>query len=446
MEVATKLHDFIKFVINEINVKMKDGLLILKPRLYVKTHIDDIKIEKTSKSYKRGASTYIKNSITPVEQLEFVVKHIIAQPNTNEIVSILISELNILHNKAKHIIDELCRFILRKILDSNDINIEQLALTCIRDLDNAPVKWCIKLGLDGIYLLNEEWILLYADIIIRKPIPEDLEIEHDALDNINIPGFDIYYPSVYLCTHIWANSRTEIETKCKIYLQLIRLIKVSSLSRQTTNYIPDSLREHKVIINEGSKSNGTYYTSDISSIDIEPIRSILTELERSIANAFEETDDSWKSISVALERYNSACWSNRIEEQITTAITCLEALFLKPHERSELSHRLAQRCTRTLRFLNLDPPNKMYKEIIKSYDIRSTYIHGGYADKDSLNKCKDTAYNILNYSRLSLIIFLINNRSTTKDKFLSKLDNCLLDPKASDKLDSDVFNKLAFIK
>jgi uncharacterized protein (UPF0332 family) len=123
MEVATMLHDFIKYVIDEINVKKKDGLLVLKPRLYVKTHIDDIKIEKTSKSYKRGASTYFKNSITPVEQLEFVVKYIIEQPNTNDIVSILVSELNILHNKAKHIINELCRFILREILNARDINI-----------------------------------------------------------------------------------------------------------------------------------------------------------------------------------------------------------------------------------------------------------------------------------------------------------------------------------
>ena len=70
--------------------------------------------------------------------------------------------------------------------------------------------------------------------------------------------------------------------------------------------------------------------------------------------------------------------------------------------------------------------------------IRSTYIHGGQADKERLRDAQDLCRKVLEYARLSTVIFLQLKGIVEKDEFLSKLDRALLEPKSLERIEKQL--------
>ena len=120
-----------------------------------------------------------------------------------------------------------------------------------------------------------------------------------------------------------------------------------------------------------------------------------------------------------------------MEGRITAAITCLEALFLKGVERSELSHKLSLRVASLLRLLDFNPL-EVQRYVQQAYEIRSTHIHGGQVEKDRMRNADSLCRKILEYARLSVVIFLQLKNKVEKDEFIGKLDRSLLETKSID--------------
>ena len=97
-------------------------------------------------------------------------------------------------------------------------------------------------------------------------------------------------------------------------------------------------------------------------------------MEPTIDKDFGVMNKNEKLMHLTLKRYRDALLQPvTIEARITSAITCLESLFLE--EDVELSHRLSQRVAALLRIYNLSPI-AVYKNVKDAYAIRSKYIHG----------------------------------------------------------------------
>jgi F0F1-type ATP synthase alpha subunit len=114
---------------------------------------------------------------------------------------------------------------------------------------------------------------------------------------------------------------------------------------------------------------------------------------------------------------------------------CLEALYLKENERQELDHRLGQRVAKLFNQFNHEPL-EVYNKIKRSYEIRSSFVHGSPISKDQQNEASKLAQDILEYARVSIIIQLQLKVVMDKDKFLNLLDNSLLNKQANEKLQS----------
>ncbi|MBT9147686.1 MAG: hypothetical protein DDT32_01451 [Syntrophomonadaceae bacterium] len=79
-------------------------------------------------------------------------------------------------------------------------------------------------------------------------------------------------------------------------------------------------------------------------------------------------------------------------------------------------------------------PLEVYNALDQAYDIRSTFIHGSQIKSEEHKSTTELANRVLEYARISLLIFLQLKSLVDKDNFVSKIDNALLDENAYLKL------------
>ena len=80
-------------------------------------------------------------------------------------------------------------------------------------------------------------------------------------------------------------------------------------------------------------------------------------------------------LSIAYDRYNDSLETHILEKRISSAVMGLEALYLSPSERQELTFKLSMRVGKLLSQIGYSA-EKVRKELTHAYDIRSTYVHG----------------------------------------------------------------------
>ena len=78
-----------------------------------------------------------------------------------------------------------------------------------------------------------------------------------------------------------------------------------------------------------------------------------------------------------------------------------------------------------LGILNFDV-EKVRMLIQKAYSFRNKVVHGLYIAENKRNEMNEILPEILNYLRISIIIFLLN-QNIGKDKMIIKIDKSLID-------------------
>jgi hypothetical protein len=137
---------------------------------------------------------------------------------------------------------------------------------------------------------------------------------------------------------------------------------------------------------------------------------------------------------ISVQRYEDALLKKDIvESRISSAVMCLEALYLRRSERMELSRRFRQRIAKILSFFGHSPLD-VYRHLTRAYEIRSDFVHGAPFLEEHREKATEIVDNVLEYARLSILLFLQLKKKHKKKKFIELIDRALLDPKASEKL------------
>lgn len=169
-------------------------------------------------------------------------------------------------------------------------------------------------------------------------------------------------------------------------------------------------------------------------------------------------------LMVAYEHYLNALMQHHdvsdnyfIEKRITETIMGLEALYLTEH--AELSYRVKIRLSKIfhilsknepLRFkellMNIYSPEKIYKRIEQGYEIRNQFAHGARPSSKKLdridrklkeidaeyNGLEDLLTNLIEYLRISIVLFLFID----KNEFIDLIDSTLINSENEDKLNT----------
>lgn len=291
-------------------------------------------------------------------------------------------------------------------------------------VEDVPPDSRVKLWIKGIKLDAEEHSI-DDNIIIRQIKNQDFEIEI-PFDSLLLQQQYLIAPSLFTII-LDLNCKkysVELEKEIDLVMMLLRLFRLGSAYIEKGEYYQElPAAGHKIRYTD--KRFSAKYNYIITSEDISKIQ----ELNKIIRNNLSSISDSTNPIHIALQRYADVLVNiGNVEADITTTINCLEALYLKKDENSELSHRLSQRVSGIVRFFNSDSKN-VYENIKYAYAVRSSYIHGQVINKAKRQKIRDTqlAKNILDYARISILVFIQLNSWKDKGNLIKIIDNSLLD-------------------
>jgi Apea-like HEPN len=350
-------------------------------------------------------------------------------------VNVITKEFNIERHQAIFNLSSLVSYLIKnKINEFEDSHASDIAVTFVNDLINGPKDISAKVFIGGIWLESER-IEVNDGLTVRKPVNEDLK--QTVLADLNFHS-DYNLLGCGAVLEIFRRKTTDFEIQEHIsrLITLLSLFKTGQINLFKFDLNPDSIL-HFGIFSVGTTRQPivSNYKYEIKPTDVEILNTFIAKFDPIIVSIKNlPNNDNNKSISIALERYlDSINRPQQIESKITGIITSFESLLLKSNERSELSHRLSQRASYILKQFGCSPI-EVYNDLKRAYEIRSTFIHGGISDPTENSNPQNLSDQIVNYIRLSILLFMNNSIKSDKDKLISSIDNAIIDDKAHEKL------------
>ncbi len=211
------------------------------------------------------------------------------------------------------------------------------------------------------------------------------------------------------------NLKDEINAEINNLIACFRLFKLGSVDRMLLHWNPISILE------------GMHFDSVVKDVSIPLYRYTLTEdeIHQQLGEFVKKIKplipqklniekkgigiDADIPLYIALQSYfDSLSDVEGVEHQISSAMMCLEALFLT--DNMEVSHKLRLRVAGLLKFADLVPLN-VYKDVTIAYSLRSAFVHGSWLMRKELRKIstsdrKALAKKVTDYARRSLLVFL----------------------------------------
>ena len=434
--LSSKLWFLSKSIAEKVNEYKKNEKIVRIKRLYVKPKVEKFEYKKGSTSYTKSFNYIEKEEWHWKDQFDFVEKVIKQLPGYSKIVSEISKKYEVNETQADFWLSRFVQILIQKIREgiTDEILVDDIT-TFIADLEKSPIEWKLKIWIDGVWLKDEEYEI-YEGLKIRRPKPSDLEIEipFDMLPFPTIaPGFREISPAILELTHR-SGSPNEAQKEIEKILSCLRLFRVGSVFSIKYEMHPKSFLAFGGTHGSGQRFTPTY-KYPISKQDIPKLRDFIGKIksllpEEKMRVELEKIDP----IVIALQRYNDALLKpESIESRITSAITCFEALYLKAEERMELSHRLSQRASALLRVFEFRPL-EVYNVLSQAYDIRSTFIHGSQIKSEERKNAAKVAEKILEYARVSLLIFFQLKHLVDKERLIGRIDSSILEERAYSKL------------
>jgi len=433
--LSSTLYDLAKKIVKCVEESKRKKEIIITKQLSVKAKISDFKYEKESSGFKTSFENTFKEEWHWKNEFDFIEKRIkqldeykesnqniskIFKTSINQSDTWLSKFVHKVANEAMHGIDD------RRIID--------LITLFICDLERNPILWKPIIWLDGIYM-ETDIIEITGRCKIKKPEPIDLEYE---ISYKTFPMFDQmashYIPSAIMTIEHRAKGLSEMLKKIEKIVTILRLFKVGSVSTVRIKWNPISILQPDGTICKTIPSSATF-KYELNKEDEKKLQTFFEIIEPKIPTAvIEKGKGETNFITIAFDRYNDSLLKQDIpESKLASAIMCLEALYLKDEERSELSERLSQRTAVAINFFNYNSL-EVFNILKKSYNIRSRFVHGSKIEKEERKGLMKLVEKVIDYARISIVMFLLIGESIEKDKFLSMLNNSLLDDKAKQKL------------
>jgi hypothetical protein len=292
-----------------------------------------------------------------------------------------------------------------------------------------PQELTVEVELEGLWLSSE--IVRTSNFTLRRPTAADVSDDEDLGAVLRRP-ITATLPPAFMEISVEGRYPMDVQEKLHQVLNVLVLYQLGNVCQRAIKFKNCGF----------SFSGGVSWSNDVSprkyrfkvdatdsaKIDayFEKMMPLVDRVARPITLAATE---STHALTVAFERYKEAVTANRpFEDEVTSAITCLEALFLSG-ENTELKYRLAMRVAGLLRCAGQSSLG-VFEAISVAYKIRSTHVHGSLVKEKYRTAVPDLAKKIFEYGRLSLNIFIRLMDSHNKEKLIGMIDRSLLDDEA----------------
>ena len=433
--LSSLLWQLSKTAVEKVNELIKSEQLVEIEIPFIRSKIENF-------SYKEGAVSFI-TSFEEITRKEFhwhdlflfqeeIIK---LAPEFSTCVDLIAIQCEQSNEQAEHWLSVFFQRLIEKIVKekTDDALIVDHITLFTKDLGNSPTEWRAEVWLQGIWLDDERYEL-EDGIVLRQPLSADFEKESrfDYLPTQNLLRGSST-PSAIIEFSLFSRDRKTIENKTKTIIEIFQLFRTGSIIKVREIISPISILGYsqESFPYVGFAQNHKYGFRDT---DIKPLKDFLRKTAPLIPQEDEDSEEIIDPLRIAFQRYKDALLNPPpIESRITSAITCLEALFLQANERSELSHRLGQRVAALLRYVDFKPI-EVYRNIKQAYDIRSTFIHGSQIESKKHSFAIKLCGKTLEYARLSLVLFFRLKTEIEKEELIKKLDNSLLDERSEERL------------
>jgi hypothetical protein len=227
-------------------------------------------------------------------------------------------------------------------------------------------------------------------------------------------------PSSILEIEIFAKDEKDCHEYVDRIFNSLRLYKLGSI------YSQESISTKRTIIWPGGQHRGwgnrnysTFRKYTVKESEVDTFVNFINIIGQKLN--FDKEEKKFRSFHISIDRYNSALLESiDIDRKLMTAVMGLESLFTFEKDRGENAFKLGVRVAKLLGHLNFDAERvRAFTE--EAYNFRNKVVHGSYISQEGKKKMNEIFPHILNYLRVSLIIFLLN-QEIGKDKMIDMID------------------------
>lgn len=420
--LAVILHNLSDSIIDEVVSEKKSEKFEIHKEIYVKQTISNFNYVKGITSFVYTPESFTKEMWRWKDELEFE-KKIEAFKSFQVTIEQIVKIYNVEETKAKLWVSKFVKQITNVCFDEiNKDKVIELINLFISDLEENPISWQPVVWIDGIWMETDS-IKILDNIFIRKPESNDLEFEspYESFIPHELPN----WPSAILEFEYREKFPRSVQNKIDSVIAALRLFKLGSIEKIRTRYNANSIIRFFGGTISQSNLISAHYKYGLTVGDTETLTKFITRIEPSIySEIIDKSADEADYISIAHDRFCDALLKPVVpENRLATAIMALEALYLKEKELSELTERLSQRVA-----LALEPFGyktlEVYHFVKKSYNIRSRFVHGSKIEQKEIGELPEK---ILDYCRVSIIIFLQLHNELDKEQIINLLGKSLLD-------------------
>ena len=298
------------------------------------------------------------------------------------------------------------------------------------ELELSPTEYRYVHYLDGIFLETDS-IKINDNVHIRKTQKSDLEYTRDIFFDIPKPRY-MGIPSSILEIEIFAKDEKDCHENVDRIFNSLRLYKLGSI------YSQESISTKRTIIWPGGQHGGwgnrnysTFRKYTVKESEIDTFVNFINAIEKKLN--FGEGEKKFRSYHISFNRYNSALLESiDIDRKLMTAVMGLESLFTFEKDRGENTFKLGIRVAKFLGHLNFDA-ERVRALTEEAYKFRNNVVHGSYISQEGRKKMNEIFPHILDYLRISLIIFL-SNQGIGKDKMVELIDKSTISDTQNEKL------------
>ena len=128
-----------------------------------------------------------------------------------------------------------------------------------------------------------------------------------------------------------------------------------------------------------------------------------------------------------------------------TAVMGLESLLTLEKDRGENAYKLGIRVPKLIGYLNFDV-EETRRLTEEAYDYRNKVVHGSFISQDRKAKMNELLPYILNYLRVSLILFILQSPGIGKNKLVDLIDKSTISHKRNTELQKLLLNSVGQFK
>ncbi len=440
--LSGNLYELTKQVIKQLKEKRDKKEMVPVKYPYLQAKISDFKYEKGTTGYATSFEKCSKERWDDRSKFDFVAKskELKEYKETLKIIAEILDESE---GQSDFWLD---RFVHRIIDESlhgiDEKDIVELVTLFIFDLEHTPIQLNPVVWLNGIYM-ETDMIEINKNFKIKKPEPSDLEykISYDIMPVMG-PDLSQRMPSAIMLIRHRAKGQPETLYKIQTIISTFRLFRVGSVIGTRTQWNPITILGFRGTTQSTKSSTPFKYGLDKN--DEQKLRNFFGLMEPIVSSQLTQKKNKEENfVTIAFDRYNNALEEKMPESRLTYGTMCLEALYLEGE--MELTRRLSQRVACAMSFFGYKPLD-VFNTMKKSYAIRSRFVHGSKIEKNHRKNLAELEKELMDYARVSIIIFLQLQGNLEKDDFLSKLDTSLLDEKAKKELNDFLKEKCQIIQ